>query len=130
MNLEDRIALGTQFLDDVKPGWVELIDRDSLDLSEPSSCILGQLFAPEAEARRLADGPFSAGAFTLGSWAFHDWLADHGYDMDGNEHVDINAAEMGGFERNGTSMGAGDPDETYAALQEQWDFVILGRMQD
>lgn len=119
MNLKDRIALGTQFLDSVKPGWAGEIDTDKLDLIDPHSCVLGQLFVEEAEVYDRI------GPFTVGSWAAHDWLVEQGYDLDGEAEEYVNAAEMCGFERDGAMGGWPHSDaDTYDKLQAAWLEVI------
>lgn len=124
MDLNERIALGTQFLDSVKPGWAGEIDLEELDLSMPSSCVLGQLFEAEADAYD------AVGAFTVGSWAAHDWLDEQGYDLEGESAEFVSAAEMCGFEREGMTSGWPDvrPDNTYDALEAAWTEVIESRV--
>lgn len=39
-----RVALGAQFLDAIKPGWLDSIDLDSLNMASPRWCTIGQLF--------------------------------------------------------------------------------------
>lgn len=51
-----RVNRGAQWLDSVKPGWWELIDIDSLNLWSTSDCVLGQVFASEADQRGVTDG--------------------------------------------------------------------------
>ena len=48
----DRAATGAKWLDEVKPGWAALIDKDTLDILDARRCILGQVFAAEAQAER------------------------------------------------------------------------------
>lgn len=38
-----RVARGAAYLDDVDPTWYRAVDPDTLELSNGSSCILGQL---------------------------------------------------------------------------------------
>lgn len=49
--LEPKVAAGISWLDTHDPGWPGRIDLDRLDLSGPSSCVLGQL-----ESRHSGDG--------------------------------------------------------------------------
>lgn len=39
-----RAFRGMAYLDQHKPGWVDLIDTELLDMRSPDRCILGQLF--------------------------------------------------------------------------------------
>ena len=44
MNCEFRVKLGALLLDDIDPNWYNKIDLDTLQLSSPCHCILGQLY--------------------------------------------------------------------------------------
>lgn len=117
MNLEERIALGVQFLDAVKPGWAGQIDTNELELSNPASCVLGQLYREEAETV-YAESPWSG--YTIGGWRLHDWLVKSGHYAD----EEIGAAqELAGFERLGV-YEAETSDDTYESLQAAWMKVI------
>lgn len=48
--ITDRVAAGAAWLDAERPGWVERIDLDRLDLESPCRCILGQEFGDYFEA--------------------------------------------------------------------------------
>lgn len=116
-NLADRIKLGVMFLNDVKPGWAGQIDTDELDLSDPQSCVLGQLYRDEAE-EVYPDAPFSG--YTIGGFRLHDWLVKNGH----YEDDEIGAAqELAGFERLGIYESTAS-DDTYDSLQEAWTEVI------
>jgi hypothetical protein len=39
-----RVALGAQFLDAIKPDWVDSIDLDRLHMESGRLCMIGQLF--------------------------------------------------------------------------------------
>lgn len=41
---ESCVAEGATWLDSVRPGWVEEINLDRFYMSDPSQCILGQLY--------------------------------------------------------------------------------------
>jgi hypothetical protein len=43
--LIDAVPLGATILDELTPGWAELINTDVLDLSYGSTCICGQIAA-------------------------------------------------------------------------------------
>jgi hypothetical protein len=51
-----RVTAGAAWLDRVKPGWATLVNPDAIDLDSPHDCILGQVFAPEAEANGWSSG--------------------------------------------------------------------------
>jgi hypothetical protein len=43
--LWQRVEAGAAWLDENMPGWVDVIDLDTLDLASGCSCVLGQLAA-------------------------------------------------------------------------------------
>jgi len=67
-------AGGRTVLDEHEPGWHERIDRNSLDLSSPHSCILGQIYREET-----GEFAFLHGWLRLCEWGtkgptfFHGW---------------------------------------------------------
>lgn len=56
-----RVSRGAKYLDDVAPGWEQLIDPWQLDLAHGNTCVLGQLHGS------FALGLGRAGLFSLGS---------------------------------------------------------------
>jgi hypothetical protein len=44
MNLSSRVAQGVALLDQVRPGWVDRIDLETLNIRNPYKCVLGQVF--------------------------------------------------------------------------------------
>lgn len=40
--ITDRVAAGATWLDEHRPGWVDRIDLDTLELSDTCNCVLGQ----------------------------------------------------------------------------------------
>jgi hypothetical protein len=44
MPAADRVALGALLLDAWKPGWLEKVDLDTLDVNDAGFCILAQVF--------------------------------------------------------------------------------------
>jgi hypothetical protein len=104
-DLDTRIQLGTLFLDETQPGWRDKIDILQLDVEDPKSCILGQLFEP-ADKR--------CGGYTNGSWELADWAdATEIMDTEWGEIVTVQA----GFERISGS-------EAYTAITRAWVEVI------
>ena len=55
-----RVASGAELLDDLMPGWHDRIDLNSMHVSSPSRCVLGQLYPGG-----LPD-PYCAGIAALG----------------------------------------------------------------
>jgi hypothetical protein len=86
--LKERVALGSLFLDQTQPGWRDRIDIIKLDLADPQSCVLGQLWDREQELER------TVGPYTRGTWALADWLDESPDDYD-----DL-ASVRAGFERD------------------------------
>jgi hypothetical protein len=94
----DRIATGVLFLDSTQPGWRDKIDILKLDLSEPRSCVLGQLF----DGQGISYG----GSYTAGTWELRDWVESEEIELgdDGLYHTQSNIDEahiIAGFERDG-----------------------------
>lgn len=44
MTHKERVANGMALLDEHYPGWLDYIDLDVLDISDPFSCVCGQLW--------------------------------------------------------------------------------------
>lgn len=42
--ISERVARGTAWLDENRPGWIDEIDLDRLLMSSPCNCVLGQLY--------------------------------------------------------------------------------------
>jgi hypothetical protein len=118
MDLQQRIDLGTQFLDAVRPGWANQIDLDSLDLENPRACVLGQVFAERAAEYD------NVSPFVIGGWAAHDWLVEQGYQLNDESDEYFNAAKACGFERDGVTRGWPFGEDTYDELQAAWTQVI------
>lgn len=72
---EKRIELGAAWLDEVKPGWVDLVDLEKLYLGSCTRCVLGQLFA---ENEKDLNG-FDMGHIILGGW--DSAVEEHGFDV-------------------------------------------------
>lgn len=43
-SMEKKVEKGAEFLDDIRPGWEDEIDIESLDMGYCRICILGQLY--------------------------------------------------------------------------------------
>jgi len=53
-DLERRVERGIAWLDEVKPGWRDLIDVSELDMPDANQCICGQVFMEDALKDALA----------------------------------------------------------------------------
>jgi hypothetical protein len=99
--LKQRVASGITWLDENRPGWLDRIDLDRLDLSSPCRCILGQEWLDESPE---ADPNF---AFEEAFEAWNSWNDDPAWDV-----------ELG-FELYRPS------DEDYVELTAVWKSEIL-----
>ena len=80
--IAERVAAGAAWLDENRPGWVERIDLQTLNLGDPCRCVLGQEYGSYGQA---PDEPLGIGqpedeiAAGLGFNAYilrGDYLAD------------------------------------------------------
>lgn len=91
-NAEILAQAGAALLDKKIPNWVELIDLDSLEMSEPCSCVIGQI----ADKAVNLDAPYGAHRYMgFNTLAHHltgldgfDELVDHGFEAD--DYVEYN----------------------------------------
>jgi hypothetical protein len=42
LSIAERVAAGAAWLDEHRPGWVERVNLDTLDLGDSCECVLGQ----------------------------------------------------------------------------------------
>jgi hypothetical protein len=42
--LQERVDRGVAYMNDVKPGWVEMIDLKTFNLFSSTDCVIGQVF--------------------------------------------------------------------------------------
>lgn len=90
MDNHERVANGVAWLDENGPDdWRNLIDLTTLDISDSGFCVLGQVYAPEADKAGVRDGYLYSQTFFkerpgLGvtsdeftAWA--DWLSENGF---------------------------------------------------
>lgn len=73
--VQERVARGAAWLDEQKPGWEDLIDFDTLDLSSCSLCVVGQVFAcgpyeASQDFLKHVPPPLSELRFRAGRWIF------------------------------------------------------------
>jgi hypothetical protein len=48
--IAERVEKGAAWLDEHRPGWVDRIDLETLDLGDPCRCVLGQQFEPQSDS--------------------------------------------------------------------------------
>lgn len=99
----ERVAAGTAWLDEHRPGWHREIDLYALDMMDCNACVLGQLYgtyvnAPLPEKTTPLSGKTVSGFSVL-------------------------AASMGFTALTGSS----NPLAEFAVLAQQWRQVIAGR---
>lgn len=105
MTPAEQVANGAQMLDQYWPGWYDLIDLDTLDISECSACICGQL------GRNL--GASIVGEFP-GVKAFS---SEYGFDFYWDEKFDTEES----FKP--------EIDDLYVQLDEEWEKAIIARRE-
>lgn len=49
LTIEQRVAAGAAWLDRTRPGWVDEVDLDRLEMTECKSCVLGQIVVKERD---------------------------------------------------------------------------------
>ena len=57
MSVQERVARGARWLNEVSPGWRDSIALSALDIMSNTHCVLGQVFSDAA-----ASGEFTSGA--------------------------------------------------------------------
>jgi hypothetical protein len=113
--ISERVAAGAAFLDEHDPEWwradVErAIDLETLRLSNPRRCILGQRCPLEFLTQdTFDDSPYRAFAKRLSGldrgYQIGAWAAERGFDIDGSD----------------------DDEDEFADLTAEWSHVITGR---
>lgn len=62
-DLKARVEKGAGLLDQERPGWIDRLDLDHLNLSNPFYCVLGQEFS--ADSRTLYDSGYELALYEL-----------------------------------------------------------------
>ena len=80
--LSERIAAGIAILDEAVPGWKKEIDCETLDLSDCSMCVLGQVYGTYNEGltvltKRLIKPGMS---YAKENDITNKFASDHGFD--------------------------------------------------
>lgn len=79
--LKHQVASGITWLDENRPGWLDRIDLNILDLGSPCRCILGQEWLDESPGTD-PDFAFEEAAGTWNSWsADPHWVFDLGFEL-------------------------------------------------
>lgn len=103
----ERVKRGLALLEETHgPGWEDKIDMELLDLNSPMFCVLGQVFAEEARARRCACGCGDP-------WTGYDLFCDRHFRGRGHDVCDY---------------GFNTENEDYDALQQAWEHVLAPRV--
>ena len=86
--IEERVEAGAEWLDANRPGWVDRINLETLDLGSTCNCVLGQEFKGfnTAVKRHMGDDYELAGA-----WAF-TLQSDRGFLVDDQHFSDLTQA--------------------------------------
>jgi len=97
---EERVAAGAEWLDAAKPEWPTLVNRETLDLASCGNCILGQVFAEEAEAQGYGDG-YTMHLDIIG-WDHLGIVADRGFaGVNPEDYVLLHTAWLAELNRRG-----------------------------
>lgn len=71
-----NVLRGADWLDEVRPEWYQLVDIDTLQMSDSGNCILGQVFREEA-----AEAAENGETFSPSGWEYAPpMLIQDGYD--------------------------------------------------
>lgn len=135
--IEIRVARGAKWLDVKYPGWWQVIDLGTLELSSCNRCVLGQVYSkviPEGERSQLL-------AQVLGTMARPERLEAMGEMAEGTRWGGYNVlrakhdlwefAPKLGFSIDWQRMWSNgrilDAPEEFVALTDEWTRVILTR---
>jgi hypothetical protein len=85
MSVQERVARGTRWLDEVSPGWRDALELRTLNLKHGGHCVLGQVFSEEAAAhggKNACGYTYVLGALlTEAEWLdCPGWPSAHGFD--------------------------------------------------
>lgn len=80
--IRERVERGAAWLDETKPGWRSLIDQFTLDLDDAEYCVLGQVFANDADSDQSGYGYVLALLESQQGTMSEAvrWSIDHGFD--------------------------------------------------
>jgi hypothetical protein len=106
--ITERVERGAALLDERRPGWLDLIDLDRLDLTSGCDCVAGQAGGGEP-------GGYTETLAILGLSAGDDEI-EHGFDAEAD--VDLPVGEF-----------SAAISREYAALTEAWRDLITRRRE-
>lgn len=86
--LRTRVERGAQLLDEIEPGWFQRIDLTDLDLSDPTCCVLGQIYEDFSNGVHVIEVRFPDVPHRFLDEA-HDWYIETGFDIAGSESSEI-----------------------------------------
>lgn len=103
-SVEGAVAKGAAWLDENKPGWIDMINIQKLEMSNCLRCALGQIFRNYRNVIDChQDGDFYKG------WKSVEWSREHG------------------FEKEKVSMSGLSREVAYSTLTLVWKKLILSR---
>lgn len=80
--LKEVVVEGAKLLDSEKPGWIQEICEEDLNLRSPHNCILGQVYGGYSDgASTLTQGRFWKWEY----WQRSEWGMSHGFYL--TEHL-------------------------------------------
>jgi hypothetical protein len=130
-----RVKKGAKLLDRQHPGWADKVRITKLKMSDPRSCVLGEVFAerdPETGELSL----YSVDGFSRGSEALgldeSDAQAEHGFDLDAEACFDIRERYRAACEKAGVrgKPVVGDAiDGLWKPLGDLWKAEIRQRRE-
>ncbi len=105
-SIVERVEAGARWLDGHRPGWVDRIDLDTLDLGDPCRCVLGQEFGEDADTLNNGGGGWVTG-----------YCVGLNHLLDGSNVFD-RAVDLGMYELK---------NDRYSALTNAWRELIERR---
>lgn len=107
-----RVAKGAALLDEKKPGWVDLIDLDKLNVQSSYACVTAQLSGSD---------DYYTGMQQLGlTHGDGGTYVAHGFNAESEDWAEESADAPEGY----------DQDEAYDTLNTLWRGLITGRRED
>lgn len=151
--IADRVALGAAWLDQHYPNWVNAIDLDTLDVSNCTSCVLGQVYTgciPADEQDQLLAQVVRRNWYAGHDKGFEEFRAEWaesvqdgthgGYNILYQVHDLLEGGSLQGFavgdpgaQREDESIGGyllrikQEADVEYANLLDEWTRVVISR---
>jgi hypothetical protein len=96
---EERVAAGTAWLDDHAPAeWWDRIDLITLDISDGDRCVLGQVFAADADQLGFING-YIAAEYLFPHIRSGTWQGPRGFCAGDDEYPFLNVAWMLAIEK-------------------------------